>query len=315
MLSLLLSLSTSYANDAYHYFGNNNAPGEFIDDSSAQGLANGGFSQVASGSGWDDDLDIYELVLLTPASGVATPFDPAQVAELQELLDRGGWLVVLGDDASFSSHNAVFNTLLADLGSVISIVDGTFDAGCDQVGTPTAAPHFLLDQVADLSYGTSSDLDVGAGATVLATGTGGQSLLAVDGRIVVGSDANLIIEGCTVGAGNRQFLENLGRALTCDRDADGVANPLADCGGLDCDDDDATVFPGATEIVYDGVDQDCDGASDFDADGDGIDSDAFDGDDCDDTDATVFPGAEEVFYDGVDQDCDGASDFDADGDG
>ena len=39
----------------------------------------------------------------------------------------------------------------------------------------------------------------------------------------------------------------------------------------DCDDDDATVNPAGTEVYYDGVDQDCDGMSDFDADLDGVD--------------------------------------------
>ena len=37
----------------------------------------------------------------------------------------------------------------------------------------------------------------------------------------------------------------------------------------DCDDADATVFPGATDTWYDGVDQDCAGDNDYDFDGDG----------------------------------------------
>ena len=39
-----------------------------------------------------------------------------------------------------------------------------------------------------------------------------------------------------------------------DQDGDGV-----DVFNGDCDDTDATVYPGATEIWYDGVDQDCAG--------------------------------------------------------
>ena len=52
-----------------------------------------------------------------------------------------------------------------------------------------------------------------------------------------------------------------------DQDDDGFVSDQF--GGVDCDDHDAEMRPNATEIWYDGVDQDCDGASDFDADGDG----------------------------------------------
>ena len=73
----------------------------------------------------------------------------------------------------------------------------------------------------------------------------------------------------------------------------------------DCDDTDATIYPGATDIE-DGIDNDCDGEIDeiFDMDGDGYTEN--DGD-CDDTDATVYPGATEL-EDGFDNDCDGEID-------
>jgi MYXO-CTERM domain-containing protein len=79
----------------------------------------------------------------------------------------------------------------------------------------------------------------------------------------------------------------------------------------DCDDNDPDIYPGAEEIWYDDVDQDCDGESDFDQDGDGFDLE----DECDDTDPEINPDAEEIWYDDIDQDCDGESDFDQDGDG
>jgi len=83
----------------------------------------------------------------------------------------------------------------------------------------------------------------------------------------------------------------------------------------DCDDSDTAAYPSATETWYDGADQDCDAASDYDQDGDGYDSDAHGGADCDDLTGSTNPGTAEIWYDGTDQDCDGWSDYDQDGDG
>ena len=77
----------------------------------------------------------------------------------------------------------------------------------------------------------------------------------------------------------------------------------------DCDDSDPTIYYGATETWYDGVDSNCDGLSDNDADYDTFDSDAYGGLDCDDTSADVNPDMDE-YCDGVDNDCDGDTDED-----
>ncbi len=78
--------------------------------------------------------------------------------------------------------------------------------------------------------------------------------------------------------------------------------------GTDCDDSSSDVHPGATEIWYDGTDQDCDGASDYDADLDGYDDEAYGGSDCDDADVAVHVDATESCADDADNDCDGTYD-------
>jgi hypothetical protein len=83
----------------------------------------------------------------------------------------------------------------------------------------------------------------------------------------------------------------------------------------DCDDTTATTYPGAPEVPYDTIDQDCDGFDLCDVDDDGFDAPECEGTDCDDEDDTVYPEADETWYDGIDADCDEWSDYDADGDG
>ena len=137
-----------------------------------------------------------------------------------------------------------------------------------------------------------------------------------------------------------------------DADADGFGNHglrieaceapegyLAD--NTDCDDTDATVYPGASEVCDD-IDNDCDNLVDdsdpdvdlstagtFYADHDGDTYGAGPGvescstpvgfvdnaDDCDDDNGDAYPGNTETWYDGVDGDCGGEDDYDADADG
>ncbi len=98
-------------------------------------------------------------------------------------------------------------------------------------------------------------------------------------------------------------------AVQEDLDGDGYGSVQS--GGDDCNDADAAINTGATEVWYDGVDQDCAGDDDYDQDADGVTVDA----DCDDLTASSYPGAPDDWYDGVDADCAGNDDYDQDADG
>jgi len=97
------------------------------------------------------------------------------------------------------------------------------------------------------------------------------------------------------------------------QDVDGDGELDVRLGGLDCDDQDSTVNSTADEVWYDGLDQNCDGASDFDQDGDGADR-VPEGKDCEDTDPSIQPGLPDGdsvgSLDGLDNDCDGLIDED-----
>ena len=96
---------------------------------------------------------------------------------------------------------------------------------------------------------------------------------------------------------------------TASTSTDACTQPSGYAGSdTDCDDSDASINPGASEVWYDGIDSDCDGANDYDADGDGYDHIAYYGDDCDDADTSVNPAAWDGPTDSVDTNCDGEVD-------
>lgn len=129
----------------------------------------------------------------------------------------------------------------------------------------------------------------------------------------------------------RRFAIVLSCALACLAMCD--VSLAADRGG-DCNDLNAAVFPGQTEIVGNRFDDDCDGLADEAANGDPStdtgdtddDGQSIQSGDCDDTNSIVRSGNAEVPGNSIDDDCDGLADedadnvpspddFDADGDG
>ena len=135
-----------------------------------------------------------------------------------------------------------------------------------------------------------------------------------------------LYDSWTTDWGNTNRLDNIViEVCTADEDEDGYTEEDGDC-----DDRDASVYPGADEVC-DGADNDCDGETDesdaldpatwyLDGDGDGYgDADSTteacdaptgyvaDDTDCNDGDAAISPAAVEA-CDGIDNDCDGETD-------
>ncbi len=79
----------------------------------------------------------------------------------------------------------------------------------------------------------------------------------------------------------------------------------------DCNDNDNTIYPGAPETPYNGIDEDCNGQDLTDVDNDGYDHTT----DCNDNDNTIYPEAIEIPYDNIDQDCNNEDLTDVDNDG
>ncbi|MEO1263789.1 MAG: MopE-related protein [Bacteroidota bacterium] len=124
-----------------------------------------------------------------------------------------------------------------------------------------------------------------------------------DTKNIAGGPAQTIWYKDSDGDGYTDNLTTVG----CEQPAGYIADPAI---GTDCNDNDATIFPGADEQC-DGLDNNCDGAippNETDADNDGFRICAGD---CDDSNANVNPDAAEV-CDGLDNNCNNEIDEDID---
>jgi MYXO-CTERM domain-containing protein len=228
------------------------------------------------------------------------------------------------------------------LGAPETTADGT-DQDCDSVDscyTDSDGDNYGTSVVTD---GSSLDCVTGNGAANDDDCNDGDGAINPDATEIAGDLVDQDCDGvetCFVDADNDSYRPDAASTvessnIACDADGEAVATDDVD----DCDDNNAAINPGATELVGDEIDQDCDGTelcyADGDDDGYTADSagtvsspdllcdstgeatdDASDGD-CDDGSAAYNPGADESdCTDPNDYNCDGSvgyADGDADG--
>lgn len=195
--------------------------------------------------------------------------------------------VTLDDRANDGPANAAADNVRADVENVTGGEENDIFVGS------AAANAFS-------SGGGSDSLAGGAGPDALQSGPGDDEIDARDGEADT-VDCGLGNDRATV-----DVVDSVSGCETVtlpDDDRDGVHQPL------DCNDQEASIRPGAAEVAGDGIDQDCDGvdtpattpppaiATDIDRDG------SIAPQDCNDSDAAIHPGATDTPGDGIDQDC------------
>ena len=131
----------------------------------------------------------------------------------------------------------------------------------------------------------------------------GKSVKRVVSEKIAFSESGLHFVYVAVRDGDNELSECVSTVDIAETDKDGDGYDDSFMGGTDCDDNDANVFPGATEIC-DGIDNNCNAQIDEGFDNDG-DSHTICMGDCNDSDSSIHPGAPEIRNDGIDQNCDG----------
>ncbi len=287
----------------------------------------------------DTDCDDTEITVFPGATELCNGIDEDCDVAIDEDLDADGDTFPIGASCTVTvdcdDTNAAINPAATEVcdtvdnncnGQIDEEVDGDGDGytGCagdcdDNDATINPGATELCDGADTDCDGTlpSDELDLDGDNELPCAGDCNDANAAVNTSAT--EVCNIIDDDCD-GATDQGFDLDGDGVTTCG--GDGAAGTADD----DCDDGNATVLPGATELCN-AIDDDCDAAIDegFDADTDGVTTCGPDGlpstadDDCDDTLATVFPGATDLPDDGIDQDCSGADtvtcyvDLDADG--
>lgn len=234
----------------------------------------------------------------------------------QACIGLGGHLVTIEDVSEFNRLTSLSFTDYTYIGLTDIDSEGTFQWVTGEVSgyRPwiTASPN----------NGSGSSPDEDAAFLRTSVGIDDYQTVAVSPYICEFGDGEM--DSLVIGSAPDGVTSCIGEDTGCtDSDSDGYTPAQGDC-----DDSNASTYPGAPDGDMNGDDSDCDGTSDEDLDCD-VDNDGFgysgctftDIADCDDGNATQYPGATEICGNSVDDDCNGTADdgaqceADNDGDG
>lgn len=191
---------------------------------------------------------------------------------------NGNDLFIINVDDEFHSATLTVNASYSDIGDIYN--DPTGPGTYNDIGNNLDTnPLFLNSAAGDYHLLLSSPLinagDNFAPSLPLTDFEGDPRIL--DGIVDIGADESRCEGG--------------------DADGDGYGSLC------DCDDSDPAINPGASEIWYDGIDQNCDGWNDYDSDMDTYVHPDWNGEvggtspntgDCDDNDGDIYPGGPSV---------------------
>jgi type IV pilus assembly protein PilY1 len=258
---------------------------------------------MQSGSGWraytaDASYNIGALIK-TGVHGetISIPGDTSCDTQyiVIEFLDVDGWLRPANIQISLQNNltDQVVEGLYGANSHVLTIVSTHGVVTLDPVGSPAVGVERYI-------YPTGSTVNLVAVADPDwyfqlwqgdASGTNQNFTITMDWDKTVQA---VFVQGC-------QDADNDGYTT-----ADLLGTGCAATPDIDCNDINAEIFPGATEICGDGIDQDCSGAdlvcagADTDNDGDGYTGNQGD---CDDNNISIHPGAYDDPDNNIDEDC------------
>jgi hypothetical protein len=287
-------------------------------------LENQGYEIFLTEAGVNNiDLLQYDILVVNVGNSYYSDYTPAEVAAIWDFVEHCGGLLIIGENPY--APNWRINPIIEPIGVTCgisyiqpsSIGIDTFTPGHSIFSTPNDISLLYCYAAGEIGMNPTSPAQVGAQSS------DGKVVVAVHddagGRVVIMGDSNVWKNALISSYDNASFAINVFEWLRKSDLEDGDGDTYTDCD--DCDDNNNSVFPGATETC-DGRDNDCDGSYDenFDSDGDTYTicgTRTTNGNpcpvDCNDSNSNIYPGAPEL-CDGLDNNCNGVDEVDLDQD-